>query len=288
MVHSTNPAILVPLCEAMLSLLHPFTYEDVYVPLLPLSMSEILDAPTIFFIGAITDAVQQHAISMAGDVMVVCLETDSVQNDPGVLPEPHRRVLTAALRRTLFPRSTGKDTAAATGGDIGRLRVLLTGYMALLLAGCESYHTPHSPSLEAESSFETEKYVHYKAGSDPSIAAFVHRMASSIGFQRFVHREDDAYHSFEAPHDALFERCMGLAADVDLSNPEAVTEYLYNTADLLNSAIDSEAAHTPFVLPVADFSTSPTAAYERDALCRMLANPPICTDPVFRRRFSCA
>ena len=48
---SENVAVLTPVCEALLSLLFPFTWQGAYIPVLPDHMTEILDAPVPYLIG---------------------------------------------------------------------------------------------------------------------------------------------------------------------------------------------------------------------------------------------
>ena len=51
LVHSSDPDLLTPVCEAVLGLLHPLLWEDVYVPVLPTSLVDMIEAPTSYLLG---------------------------------------------------------------------------------------------------------------------------------------------------------------------------------------------------------------------------------------------
>jgi hypothetical protein len=57
LVHARDPALLTPACEALLALLYPLVWEDVYVPVLPASLAEMVQAPAAFLIGYRTPVV---------------------------------------------------------------------------------------------------------------------------------------------------------------------------------------------------------------------------------------
>ena len=44
-------SLLTPCCEALLALLWPFCWQHIYIPVLPLDLDGVLDAPTPFLIG---------------------------------------------------------------------------------------------------------------------------------------------------------------------------------------------------------------------------------------------
>jgi DENN (AEX-3) domain len=50
-VLSKHYALLSPVCEALLSLLFPFHWQGMYLPILPYAMLEILDAPVPYIVG---------------------------------------------------------------------------------------------------------------------------------------------------------------------------------------------------------------------------------------------
>lgn len=76
-VHSNNLSLLCPVTEALRSALFPFMWSGIYVPVLPLSMVEILDAPVPFLLGVHSDYIQLvNAAEQPKDVLFVDLDRD--------------------------------------------------------------------------------------------------------------------------------------------------------------------------------------------------------------------
>jgi len=48
---SQHHALLTPIAEAFLALLFPLVWQGAYIPIMPLGMVDILDAPVPFFVG---------------------------------------------------------------------------------------------------------------------------------------------------------------------------------------------------------------------------------------------
>ncbi|EKU20485.1 denn domain-containing protein 4b, partial [Nannochloropsis gaditana CCMP526] len=49
--HFRHHALLTPIAEALLSLLFPLVWQGAYIPVMPLAMVDILEAPVPFFVG---------------------------------------------------------------------------------------------------------------------------------------------------------------------------------------------------------------------------------------------
>ena len=54
-LHSTRPALLTSVGEALRSVLFPLQWQCTYIPMCPLAFSSYLQAPVPFIIGKITD-----------------------------------------------------------------------------------------------------------------------------------------------------------------------------------------------------------------------------------------
>lgn len=61
---SNNTSLLTPICEALLSFLFPFTWQGAYIPILPDTMTEILDAPVPYLIGMQRDYFDKYEMHM--------------------------------------------------------------------------------------------------------------------------------------------------------------------------------------------------------------------------------
>ena len=80
LIHSHSFSRLHDACEALISLMYPFRYSHVYIPLLPSSLIEVLSIPTPFLIGCHSD--------LRHDFEDLLLETIVVDLDCGWLSMP--------------------------------------------------------------------------------------------------------------------------------------------------------------------------------------------------------
>jgi len=76
LIHSVNVADVAMVAEVITSLLFPFTWQLVYIPVLPIGggMLEILDAPLPFFVGLPTASLKYVDKSILSEVVVVDLD----------------------------------------------------------------------------------------------------------------------------------------------------------------------------------------------------------------------
>lgn len=80
LIHSQSFSRLHDACEALISLMYPFKYSHVYIPLLPTSLTEVLNIPTPFLIGC-------HS-KLKGEFEDALIETIIVDLDCGRLSLP--------------------------------------------------------------------------------------------------------------------------------------------------------------------------------------------------------
>jgi hypothetical protein len=104
---SSNIALLTPVMEAMLSFLFPFVWQGAYIPVLPLGLCEILDAPVPFFVGITSRYLSENPSTMRPEsVIFVDLDNDLIfhgnsdrqmTNFPNLLPDKASVKLRAKL-----------------------------------------------------------------------------------------------------------------------------------------------------------------------------------------------
>ena len=80
LIHSQSFSRLHDACQALISLMYPFKYSHVYIPLLPMSLTEVLNIPTPFLIGC-------HS-KLKSEFEDALLETIIVDLDCGALSLP--------------------------------------------------------------------------------------------------------------------------------------------------------------------------------------------------------
>lgn len=113
LIHSRSFSRLHDACEALISLMYPFRYSHVYIPLLPSTLVEVLSIPTPFLIGCHSDL--RHEFE---DLLI---ETIVVDLDCGWLSVPDIRLpkldvhsqsqLIAQLCQVIKPQSVNADRA---------------------------------------------------------------------------------------------------------------------------------------------------------------------------------
>lgn len=100
-LRSENLSLLTPIAEALMSLLFPLTWQGLYVPVLPTSMVDVLDAPVPFLVGFVGNSCPQPegVIVCDLDQDILHLGTDDYHN-PATLP-PLPKVHISKLRHAL-------------------------------------------------------------------------------------------------------------------------------------------------------------------------------------------
>lgn len=111
--HSCSYSRLTDSCHAVISLLYPFKYSHVYIPLLPTALIEFLSTPTPFIMGIHSSL--KNEISDLMDVIIVDLDGGSLFIPEcinlAMLPEPHASNIHSALSMVLHPELVAADNA---------------------------------------------------------------------------------------------------------------------------------------------------------------------------------
>lgn len=71
-------SLLTPVCEALLSLLFPFSWRGPYIPVMPVSMIDVLDAPFPFLIGLHSSVLYSGILEDKPGVVFVDLDRDKI------------------------------------------------------------------------------------------------------------------------------------------------------------------------------------------------------------------
>ncbi|XP_038624935.1 DENN domain-containing protein 4B [Tachyglossus aculeatus] len=173
LVHSLRPDLLTGVCEALVSMIFPLNWQCPYIPLCPLVLADVLNAPVPFIVGVHSSYFDQH--DPPADVICVDLDTNTLfQTEEKKLPSPRSlprrpyRVLLAtltALHQQLDQTYTGPEEEAtlefvltdyeAVCGHRARLerevQSAFLRFMACLLKGYRAYLRPltQAPSERA-------------------------------------------------------------------------------------------------------------------------------------------
>lgn len=102
--HSQQLSLLHFVSESLISLCFPFSWSHVYIPVLPVKLSEIVEAPVPFIVGVRSDCLGHiDKLNLKDDVAIVDIDRDSVQC---VVPPPDfsdTHILLGALRKLICP-----------------------------------------------------------------------------------------------------------------------------------------------------------------------------------------
>ncbi|XP_030158067.1 DENN domain-containing protein 4B isoform X4 [Lynx canadensis] len=132
LVHSLRPDLLTSVCEALVSMIFPLHWQCPYIPLCPLALADVLNAPVPFIVGIHSSYFDLH--DPPADVICVDLDTNTLFQteekkplSPRTLPRRPYKVLLATLThlyQQLDQTYTGPEEEAS-------LEFLLTDYEAV-------------------------------------------------------------------------------------------------------------------------------------------------------------
>lgn len=113
--HSSSHMRLNEACHALTSLMYPFRYSHVYIPILPASLVEVLSTPTPFIMGVHSSL--RNEVSELMDVIVADLDGGAVTVPENItvplMPEPLLSQVHDALSLVLQPQLRRADWAFA-------------------------------------------------------------------------------------------------------------------------------------------------------------------------------
>jgi hypothetical protein len=87
-VASVNTALLLPVCEFLKKLIAPFSFVGTYIPVIPSSGIEALEAPGNFIIGVDSTALKGSTVSLSG-IVLVDLDRRSIIHTPTTPDDPY-------------------------------------------------------------------------------------------------------------------------------------------------------------------------------------------------------
>ena len=91
---------------ALLSLLYPFSWAHVFIPILPESMQTVTEAPCPFFVGLETSNKSQY---LSEDVIEVNLDQDSIESPFFKIVSPYAEEVKKKLKINVMPNLQKPD-----------------------------------------------------------------------------------------------------------------------------------------------------------------------------------
>ncbi|XP_018651634.1 myotubularin-related protein [Schistosoma mansoni] len=186
---------LTEACHALTSILYPLKYSHTYVPILPKSLIEFINAPTPFLYGIHTG--YQHLLSDMVDVFVTDLDGGSVvcpENIPiPQLPDPYFTEVVENLFQILSPELMTADyiyplVTSNQSSDLisldKRLRAVFLRLFTSLFAGYRSCLTITRIHPKPVIHFNRTLYLLLRGNSAHN--EFYDRLLSSMRFHQFI------------------------------------------------------------------------------------------------------
>ncbi|XP_068740243.1 C-myc promoter-binding protein-like [Montipora capricornis] len=238
LIHSLRPALMTSIAEALTTLLFPFSWQCPYVPLCPLGLNDVLDAPCPFVVGIDSRYFDQY--DPPDDVTCVDLDTNTISLEHGLkgvgwksLPKKPGKVLEEKLNALFYQLyQLYHKERETSGGDITETAIELAPldhdnshsrkrlqievaiqdaflrFMATILKGYELYlkpitSAPTQETCDLTSLFDLEGFLRSRPSSQ---SKFFQTLTRTQMFSRFIEQR-----SFVTSQDSLlafFDNCL--------------------------------------------------------------------------------
>ncbi|XP_026208324.1 DENN domain-containing protein 4C isoform X2 [Anabas testudineus] len=278
LLHSLRPAVLTGVAEAVVALIFPFQWQCPYIPLCPLSLAGVLNAPCPFIVGV--DSRYFDLYDPPPDVVCVDLDTNTIylsdekrHNNWKNLPKKpckslmnslsnlHHQLATVAMRQPAQEGSAVDMTPIEVDFTWHKKKTALEmeiqeaflRFMASILKGYRSYLKPitQAPSEKATAADSLYDLQGFLKSRDRTHQKFYSQLTKTQIFIRFI--EECTFVSDKDTGLAFFDDCV-----------EKVEGESSEDTRLLELDESQKSEHTVFVMPPeppADDGPDPTPRY---------------------------
>ncbi|XP_060579637.1 C-myc promoter-binding protein-like [Ruditapes philippinarum] len=261
LIHSLRPAVLTSVAEAVSTLIFPLQWQCPYIPLCPLGLSDVLNAPTPYIIGL--DSRYFDLFDPPPDV--ICIDLDTIRIWPPddkknisykLLPKKATKVLQESLHKLYdrlneeLPRQGHDDVTldiAPIDQDFKRkhkemmmelqIQESFLRFMACILKGYKNYLKPieNAPDLDTTNAASLFDMTGFLKSREKANQKFFQTLLRTQLFNRFI--EERSFVSDKDDSLAFFDEC---------------TEKVDETKDepkLIELDDSSKSERTMFILP---------------------------------------
>ncbi|XP_075968395.1 DENN domain-containing protein 4C isoform X4 [Anarhichas minor] len=272
LLHSLRPAVLTGVAEAVVAMIFPFQWQCPYIPLCPLSLAGVLNAPCPFIVGV--DSRYFDLYDPPPDVVCVDLDTNTIYlsdekrhsnwknlpKKPGkslmnTLSNLHHQLATVSVRQTPQEDSAvdeadftwqKKKTALETEIQEAFLR-----FMASILRGYRYYLKPitQAPSEKATAADSLYDLQGFLKSRDRAHQKFYSQLTKTQIFIRFI--EECTFVSDKDTGLAFFDDCVEKLFPSDKITDKGTKVEGESSEDtrLLELDESQRSEHTVFVMP---------------------------------------
>ncbi|XP_035283449.1 DENN domain-containing protein 4C [Anguilla anguilla] len=231
LLHSLRPAVLTGVAEAVVAMIFPFQWQCPYIPLCPLSLAGVLNAPCPFIVGV--DSRYFDLYDPPADVVCVDLDTNTIYLSDDKkhcnwknLPKKPSKSLLNCLSNLYHQLATVHKTAQEglavemtpieadftwhkkmTGLEM-EIQEAFLRFMASILKGYRSYLKPitQAPSIKATSADSLYDLQGFLKSRDRAHQKFYSQLTKTQIFIRFV--EECTFVSDKDTGLAFFDDCI--------------------------------------------------------------------------------
>ncbi|XP_018546279.1 DENN domain-containing protein 4C isoform X2 [Lates calcarifer] len=278
LLHSLRPAVLTGVAEAVVAMIFPFQWQCPYIPLCPLSLAGVLNAPCPFIVGV--DSRYFDLYDPPPDVVCVDLDTNTIylsdekrhsnwKNLPkkpcksliNSLSNLHHQLATVSVRQTAQENSAVDMTPIEADFTWHKKKTALEmeiqeaflRFMASILKGYRSYLKPitQAPSEKATAADSLYDLQGFLKSRDRAHQKFYSQLTKTQIFIRFI--EECTFVSDKDTGLAFFDDCV-----------EKVEGESSEDTRLLELDESQKSEHTVFVMPPeppADDGPDPAVRY---------------------------
>ncbi|XP_044039653.1 DENN domain-containing protein 4C isoform X1 [Siniperca chuatsi] len=291
LLHSLRPAVLTGVAEAVVAMIFPFQWQCPYIPLCPLSLAGVLNAPCPFIVGV--DSRYFDLYDPPPDVVCVDLDTNTIylsdekrHSNWKNLPKKPCKSLVNSLSNlyhqlaTVSVRQTGEEGSAVDMTPIEadftwhkkktalemEIQEAFLRFMASILKGYRSYLKPitQAPSKKATAADSLYDLQGFLKSRDRAHQKFYSQLTKTQIFIRFI--EECTFVSDKDTGLAFFDDCVEklFPSDKITDKGTKVEGESSEDARLLELDESQKSEHTVFVMPPepsADDGTEPAPKY---------------------------
>lgn len=272
LLHSLRPAVLTGVAEAVVAMIFPFQWQCPYVPLCPLSLAGVLNAPCPFIVGVdsryfdISDP-PQDVVCIDLDTCMIYTSDDKRSSSWKQLPKKPAKNLLSTLKKihpqlSAVHRQTQESAIEMTPIEADfswqkKMRELeieiqeaFLRFMALILKGYRTYlkpitEAPSKKATSAESLFDRQGFLRSR---DRAYVKFYTQLLKTQTFIRFI--EECSFVSDKDTSLAFFDDCIEkLFPDKGNEKGDKVDQEFPEDTRLIELDESQKSEHTVFIMP---------------------------------------
>ncbi|NWX92936.1 DEN4C protein, partial [Nothoprocta pentlandii] len=273
LLHSLRPAVLTGVAEAVVAMIFPFQWQCPYIPLCPLSLATVLNAPLPFIVGVDSRYFDlydppQDIVCIDLDTNMVYISDDKKSTNWKQFPKKPCKSLLSTLKK-LHPQLAAVRRKTQEGSAVEmtpieadfswqkkmtelemEIQEAFLRFMASILKGYRTFlkpitQAPSNKATAAESLFDHQGFLKSR---DRAYTKFYMHLTKTQLFSRFI--EECSFVSDKDTGLAFFDDCIEkLFPDKGAEKGEKIDVDSVEDARLIELDESQKSEHTVFIMP---------------------------------------